>query len=201
MVATLRKGKQVSPAEILEVESVAQRWQPCLKKKDDEASSEKALAELNSNVKDDAEEDDVTRMIRGSVDANPNKYKKGSVEHHWATASQTLGIYCTLLTEPDTESQLAKMIQQSPLGKSEVQGTSGILVVSLEEKSVNFYFLEFCFKFQSINSQTTKERHRLGAPGRKPDVGSRQEARQKGAAIDRDDDEENGVCCPSWKRL
>lgn len=135
MVATLRKGKQVSPAEILEVESVAQRWQPCLKKKDDEASSEKALTELNANVKDD-EEDDVTRMIRGSVDANPNKYKKGSVEHHWATASQTLGIYCTLLTEPDTESQLAKMIQQSPVGKGEVQGTSGILVVSLEEKSV-----------------------------------------------------------------
>lgn len=124
LVVILKKGKHASPAEILEIESFLQRWQPCLKKKDDELSAEKALTELNKTAEEEEEEDEVTKLLRGSVEANPNRYKKGSIEHCWATASQTLGIYCTLVTEPDTEGQLTKLIQESALGPG-LKGTTG----------------------------------------------------------------------------
>ncbi|CAK8997919.1 unnamed protein product, partial [Durusdinium trenchii] len=115
--AVLKKGgKQSSPAEMLEVESFNQRWQPCLKKKDDEIAADKALNEINMKNAEEEEENEVSKLLRGAVEANPNRYTKGSIEHHWATASQTLGIYVTILTEPDTESQLTKLILQSPVG-------------------------------------------------------------------------------------
>lgn len=126
-LAVLKKGgKQSSPAEMLEVESFNQRWQPCLKKKDDEIAADKALNEINMKNAEEEEENEVSKLLRGAVEANPNRYTKGSIEHHWATASQTLGIYVTILTEPDTESQLTKLILQSPVGKGEIQGTTGI---------------------------------------------------------------------------
>ena len=70
-----------------------------LEKKDDELRAEKALTELNQGA-DEEEEDEVTKL----------PCRDPWIQGVQATASQTLGIYCTLVTEPDTEGQLTKLI-------------------------------------------------------------------------------------------
>ena len=61
---------------MLEVESFNQRWQPCLKKKDDEIAADKALNEINMKNAEEEEENEVSKLLRGAVEANPNRYTK-----------------------------------------------------------------------------------------------------------------------------
>ena len=128
IVAVMKKGGgsgKANVAEILEIESFQQRLQCCVRKKDDELSAERALdSEMVDKVE---EEDEVTRLNRGSIIPQPGRYQKGSSEHLAATAAQSLAIYVNLVPEPDTQKALEKAIQNSPLSKDSITGQPGRL--------------------------------------------------------------------------
>ena len=128
MVAVMKKagGARANPAEIMEMESFNQRWTACVRKKDDELSAEKALDDVAMNAVEQ-EEDEVTKLNRGSIVPQPGKYAKGSQEHLAATAAQSLSIYVSFVHEPETQGGLAKAIASSPLGRDSVQGQPGNL--------------------------------------------------------------------------
>ena len=128
MVAVMKKagGARANPAEIMEMESFNQRWTACVRKKDDELSAEKALDDVAMNAVEQ-EEDEVTKLNRGSIVPQPGKYVKGSQEHLAATAAQSLSIYVSFVHEPETQGGLTKAIASSPLGRDSVQGQPGNL--------------------------------------------------------------------------
>ena len=119
-------GSKTNVAELLEIESFQQRLQRCIRKKDDEQSAERAL-DSNMTDKAEEEEDEVTRLNRGSIIPQPGRYQKGSSEHLAATAAQSLAIYVNLVPEPDTQKALEKAIQNSPLSKDSLSGQPGRL--------------------------------------------------------------------------
>jgi hypothetical protein len=122
-------GSRSNPAEMLEVESFSQRLQQCIRKKDDELAEEKALLGETVNQPQDEEDDEVTKLNKGAIPAQPGRYAKGSQEFMAATAAQTLAIYASFLPEADTINSLAKQIRDSPLGKTSIQGQSGKLSI------------------------------------------------------------------------
>ena len=142
MVAVMKKagGARANPAEIMEMESFSQRWAACVRKKDDELSAEKALEDVTMSSTAEQEEDEVTKLNRGSIVPQPGKYAKGSQEHLAATAAQSLSIYVSFVHEPETQSGLAKAIASSPLGRDSVQGQPGRL-------SLLYSTFIFCFLF------------------------------------------------------
>ena len=119
-------GSKTNVAELLEIESFQQRLQCCIRKKDDDQSAERAL-DSNMTDKAEEEEDEVTRLNRGSIIPQPGRYQKGSSEHLAATAAQSLAIYVNLVPEPDTQKALEKAIQNSPLSKDSLSGQPGRL--------------------------------------------------------------------------
>lgn len=131
LVAVMKRGggSRSNPAEMLEVESFSQRLQQCIRKKDDELAEEKALLGETVNQPQDEEDDEVTKLNKGAIPAQPGRYAKGSQEFMAATAAQTLAIYASFLPEADTINSLAKQIRDSPLGKTSIQGQSGKLSI------------------------------------------------------------------------
>ena len=129
LVAVMKRGggARSNPAEILEVESFSQRLQQCIRKKDDELAEEKALLGETNQPQD--EDDEVTKLNKGAIPAQPGRYAKGSQEFMAATAAQTLAIYVSFVPEADTLNSLAKQIRDSPLGKTSIQGQSGKLSI------------------------------------------------------------------------
>ena len=145
MVAVMKKagGARANPAEIMEMESFNQRWTACVRKKDDELSAEKALDDVAMNAVEQ-EEDEVTKLNRGSIVPQPGKYVKGSQEHLAATAAQSLSIYVSFVHEPETQGGLAKAIASSPLGRDSVQGQPGNLN-HYQVKVLTFFRSLVCF--------------------------------------------------------
>lgn len=80
------------------MESFSQRLQQCTRKKDDELTEEKAQLGI-AESKEDEEDDEVTKLNKGTIPAQPGRYAKGSQEFMAATAAQTLAIYVSLLPE------------------------------------------------------------------------------------------------------
>ena len=157
--AVLKKGGgsgKANVAEILEIESVQQRLQCCVRKKDDELSAERAL-DSDMVVDKVEEEDEVTRLNRGSIIPQPGRYQKGSSEHLAATAAQSLAIYVNLVPEPETQKALEKAIQNSPLSKDSVTGTPGPPSLRFSDKiSCCFMFCIFCY-FVSVMSNLLRK--------------------------------------------
>ena len=131
LVAVMKRGggSRANPAELLEVESFAQRFQQCTRKKDDEFAEEKALMGETFKQAKDEEDDEVTKLNKGTIPTQPGRYVKGSQEFMAATAAQTLAIYASFLPEADTINSLGKQISNSPLGKTSIQGQSGKLSI------------------------------------------------------------------------
>ncbi|CAK9030116.1 unnamed protein product, partial [Durusdinium trenchii] len=75
LVVLLKKGKGVSPLELLDIETFNVRWQPCLAAKNNELAAEKALYQQDGK---NAKEDVCTQIAEGSLAPQPSKYPKGS---------------------------------------------------------------------------------------------------------------------------
>ena len=136
-------GSKSNPAEVLEVESFSQRLQQCTRKKDDELAEEKAQLGITESKED--EEDEVTKLNKGTIPAQPGRYAKGSQEFMAATAAQTLAIYVSLLPEAETINALAKQISNSPLGTQSIQCQPGNLD---RLGTADFYFIASIQFFQ-----------------------------------------------------
>lgn len=91
LVVLLKKGKGVSPLELLDIETFNVRWQPCLAAKNNELAAEKALYQQDGK---NAKEDVCTQIAEGSLAPQPSKYPKGSREY-LGFKPQTLDVLLT----------------------------------------------------------------------------------------------------------
>ncbi|CAK9076470.1 Uncharacterized protein SCF082_LOCUS36862 [Durusdinium trenchii] len=110
LVVLLKKGKGVSPLELLDIETFNVRWQPCLAAKNNELAAEKALYQQDGK---NAKEDVCAQIAEGSLAPQPSKYPKGSREHFVATAAEQVQIYVSLVPEPATMAGVAKVVKES----------------------------------------------------------------------------------------
>ncbi|CAE7766349.1 unnamed protein product [Symbiodinium sp. CCMP2592] len=129
LVAVLRKGKGVSPMELLDIEAISTRLDNAKQQLDDEICAEKAL--LGGTVVDEPETTEVEKLSRGSIPAEPSRYQRGSAEHFTATACQMFNVYCSLYAEPDTQAGVAALVSQSSLSGSSATGVPGKSLVMI----------------------------------------------------------------------
>ena len=123
LVQAVKKGRNASPMELLEMETFSLRLKACEKERENEVMAEKALRD--EVVAAETEETEESKLASGKLAPVPSKYQRGSVEHWTATAAQQLNVYVSLLTEPDTQAGLEKLISESPLSRSSIEGEVG----------------------------------------------------------------------------
>lgn len=132
-IAVLKsKGKSRHPTDLMELESFKLRWDACeVQRKKDVAADKSAPCDDDDDDMGEPEDDDVAKMSKGILAANPGKYPKGSVQHMTANASQLLNIYVSLQSEPVSQGALAKLVAESNLSHGSVSGRSGKTVVMI----------------------------------------------------------------------
>ena len=123
MVALKKNIQKPNPLEIVEVETFQLRMQDCIKQKDVEQAAEKAMTGAGQDEAD-VSGDEVQKIMKGRGSA-ASAYAKGSEEHFTATAAELLQIYTSFYPEPQTEAAFVKLVQESPLGPSKVNGGPG----------------------------------------------------------------------------
>ena len=122
--------KPNSHPEILqESEIIQEAWKRVTNSRENEIAEEKALLQKETIVEDEEEEGEAGghESLLKHARKTPNTLPQGSPQYWRAIANQTVGMYCTFLTEGNTAASVISSLQQLNLPPGEV-GKSAVLV-------------------------------------------------------------------------
>ena len=118
------------------------RWQAAVDSVKTEQAEEAGKTAAASEPEEKGEE-------AGAEDAKMSLSKMVSSSPWASTAAKLVGIYITLIPEPDTSTSLAELIEKSPLGGSTVQGTAGKTAVYIVYDAGSYILSLVRFFFQA----------------------------------------------------